>query len=159
MKLRVLTYNIHKGFPLVRKRLVLSEIREAIESTKADIVCLQEVVGENVQLEKKIKDWPAETQFEYLADRMWKHYAYGKNAVYPKGHHGNAILSQYPIQAFHNTELTIQSLQQRGILHAMIEVVPLHKKLDIFCTHLDLLGKTRTQQLDRVIDLIRNQVQ
>jgi endonuclease/exonuclease/phosphatase family metal-dependent hydrolase len=28
---------------------------------------------------------------------MWSDYAYGRNAVYPEGHHGNAVLSRFPL--------------------------------------------------------------
>ena len=84
MEFKVLTYNIHKGFPVFQRRLVLSEIRDAIESTHCDLVFLQEVVGQNDFYSSSLENWPIESQFEYLADRMWRHHAYGKNAVYPK---------------------------------------------------------------------------
>ncbi len=45
-------------------------------------------------------DMPPEeldSQFAFLADEIWPHFAYGKNAIYSAGHHGNAILSKHPI--------------------------------------------------------------
>ena len=47
--MRILSYNIHKGFTVGNRALVLEEIRHAIRATEADLVCLQEVVGENTR--------------------------------------------------------------------------------------------------------------
>ncbi|PIS11989.1 MAG: hypothetical protein COT73_00920, partial [Bdellovibrio sp. CG10_big_fil_rev_8_21_14_0_10_47_8] len=97
MKIRVLSYNIHKGFSFSGWDFTLHTIKQALQETKADIVLLQEVVGENHQLRKAVPQWPTEAQFEFLADTVWPHYSYGKNAVFSLSHHGNAILSRFPI--------------------------------------------------------------
>jgi signal transduction histidine kinase len=73
----------------------------------ADVVFLQEIHGEHKGHQANLQDWPNEAQFEYLADSIWHHHAYGKNAVYPEGHHGNAILSKYPIKRWDNLDLTL----------------------------------------------------
>ena len=44
-RLRVLTVNTHKGFTALNRRFILPELREAVRSTSADLVFLQEVVG------------------------------------------------------------------------------------------------------------------
>ncbi len=46
-RLRVLTVNTHKGFTALNRRFILPELREAVRSTGADLVFLQEVVGEH----------------------------------------------------------------------------------------------------------------
>jgi len=46
-RLRVLTVNTHKGFTALNRRFILPELREAVRSTSADLVFLQEVVGEH----------------------------------------------------------------------------------------------------------------
>src|SRR5687767_3184071 len=114
---RVLSYNIHKGFSMDR-RLVLSAIKEAIQSTKAEIVFLQEVIGEHSKHAKRVSDWPEDSHFEFLADSIWEHFAYGKNAVYTEGHHGNAILSRRPITFWENIDISNNRLERRGLLHA-----------------------------------------
>lgn len=43
--LNVLTINTHKGFTAFNRRFILPELREAVRSVSADIVCLQEVMG------------------------------------------------------------------------------------------------------------------
>ena len=46
-RLRVLTVNTHKGFTALNRRFILPELREAVRSTSADLVFLQEVVCEH----------------------------------------------------------------------------------------------------------------
>lgn len=150
MRIKVLSYNIHKGFAVGNARFVLAEIREAIEETGADIVLLQEVLGDHSHHRKRFENFPKESQFEYLADRLWKHYAYGKNAVYPAGHHGNAILSRFPIAEWENTDISTNRLEQRGILRARIETPA---PLEIFCVHLGLFERGRKAQLERILKL------
>ena len=120
----------------------MREIRDAIEETQADIVLLQEVFGNQHR---------REMQFEYLADRAWKHYAYGKNAVYPSGHHGNAILSKFPIARWENIDVSTNRLEKRGVLHVRVDVPG---ELDIFCVHLGLFEAGRDEQLTRLAELI-----
>ena len=38
---------------------------------------------------------------------MWSDYAYGRNAVYPEGHHGNAVLSRFPIEHYQNLDVSV----------------------------------------------------
>ena len=92
--LNVLTINTHKGFTAFNRRFILPELRDAVRSVSADIVCLQEVMGAHEVHPLHIENWPDTTHYEFLADTMWSDYAYGRNAVYPEGHHGNAVLSR-----------------------------------------------------------------
>src|SRR5690606_4779870 len=97
LTLKVLTVNTHTGFTALNRRFILHELREAIRATGADIVFLQEVLGAHEHHASKHDSWPATSQYEFLADSIWKDFAYGRNAVYPYGHHGNALLSKFPI--------------------------------------------------------------
>ena len=47
--LRVLSYNVHKGFCSANRQFLLEKIRQSIRVVDADVVFLQEVVGENTQ--------------------------------------------------------------------------------------------------------------
>ncbi len=152
--LTALSYNIHKGFALSQK-FVLGGIRERIRSVQADVVFLQEVQGDHSRHQKSIKDWPG-PQLEYLADSVWSYSAYGKNAVYLHGHHGNAILSKYPILAFENIDISNNRFERRGILHAIVEWegAPLH----LLCVHLDLTDKGRRRQNDHIVQRIEKNI-
>jgi endonuclease/exonuclease/phosphatase family metal-dependent hydrolase len=95
--LKVLTINIHKGFTAFNRRFILPELRDAVRTVSADIVCLQEVMGAHEVHPLHFENWPDTPHYEFLADTMWSDYAYGRNAVYPEGHHGNAVLSRFPL--------------------------------------------------------------
>ena len=153
--INILTYNIHKGFDRFNRDFVLHRIRENLQSTEVDIVLLQEIQGRHLHHENRITAWPEVSQFEFLADSVWPHYAYGKNAIYRKGHHGNAILSKYEIAEWNNLNLSRFQRASRGLLHGRVELpdsgIPLH----LLCVHLDLIGFERKRQvhaLKRYID-------
>src|SRR3989339_953753 len=97
MKIRILTINLHKGFSPLNKRFVLPKLSRYIHTVRADIIFMQEVVGKNSHKAAKHSDWPAMPQHEYIAGKTGFAHVYGKNAVYTFGHHGNAILSRYPV--------------------------------------------------------------
>lgn len=155
--IRLLSYNIHKGFNSLGTRFVLHQIKEILQETTVDLLLLQEVVGENHDHSKNIKNWPTEAQFEFLADSNWPHYSYGKNAVYPARHHGNAVLSKYPIIYSHNTNLTINNWEMRGLLHCEIDVATPdgNQKVHLLNVHLDLLHGSRMQQLHQIVRYIQ----
>ena len=156
--IRILSYNIHKGFSLNR-RFVLAAIKNAIQTTNADLVFLQEVIGENKKHSKTLDSWPVTTQLEFLADTLWPHFAYGKNAVYTEGHHGNAILSRHPVLQFENIDISNNRFERRGLLHATVESlregIP---DLHAICVHLDLFENGRNLQIERIVRRIREHV-
>lgn len=149
--LRVLSYNIHKGFCALNRHFTLHKIKKAIRETSADICFLQEVVGEHDSLKTRVTDWPTESQFEFLADTIWPHYSYGKNAVFPERHHGNALLSKYPIVLNENLNISTNSFEQRGLLHIRIEIPDRQMHLDLLNTHLNLMHGSRLQQTEQII--------
>lgn len=156
--IRILTYNIHKGFTSGNRRFVLQRMREAIRTANADLVFLQEVLGSHDQHKKKIEEWPEEPQFEFLADSIWPHFAYGKNAVYTSGHHGNAILSKYPLSFWENIDISTNRLERRGLLHGVIEIPHKRKPLHAICVHLGLVENERQSQVDWICDRIQKLV-
>lgn len=151
MDLSVLSYNIHKGFDFLNQRFVLEEIKTLIREWDADIICLQEVLGAHDIHGKKLPEHFAESQMEFLADTVWQHSSYGKNAVYEEGHHGNCILSRHPISKTYNVDLTLHRFEQRGALFTEIDL-PLGEaqghKLHLYTTHLNLLHKHRDEQVE-----------
>ncbi len=158
MHISILSYNIHKGFSARNRDFILSAIRQAIRDTGAEIVMLQEVIGEHTFHASRHQDWPTEEQFEYLADGVWHHHAYGKNAVYDEGHHGNAILSKYPIIKYDNFDISAGNYEQRGLLYSQIKIPTWEKPIECFCTHLGLFAKGRVAQLHQIADLVDSNV-
>jgi len=156
--IRVLSYNIHKGFNTGNAKFVLHHIKEAIQLIDADIVFLQEVLGQHSRHELKWKNWPLQPQFEFLADSLWPHFAYGKNAIYSSGHHGNVIMSKYPIIGWENLDISAFSLEKRGLLHGIIEVPKFKEPFHAICVHLSLLERSRNEQIGKLCRRISDHV-
>lgn len=155
---KVLSYNIHKGFAAGNTKLVLDQIREQIREVGADIVLLQEVVGLNESHDKKIETWPKVSQFEFLADSAWSHFAYGRNAIYSEGHHGNAILSKFPFVHWDNINISTNSLESRGVIHGVVKLLPSEEELHLFCIHLGLFESAREKQSEYLSKRIKEHV-
>lgn len=151
MKLKILSYNIHKGFTIGNRDFILEQIRLAMRETDADVLFLQEVLGDHQDKKCRIPDWKTAIQFEYLADTVWPHFAYGKNAVYPEGHHGNAILSKFPIIDWQNHVISTNRFEHRGLLKTKVLIPQLEKELLLCCTHLDLTQKGRDLQTEMLV--------
>ena len=156
--LKVLTYNIHKGFNRYNRQFVLHRMREQLQRAAVDVVMLQEIHGHHLRHAERIDGWPLESQFEFLADQVWPHYAYGKNAIYRSGHHGNAILSKYPITDWTNLNLSRFRRASRSLLHGRIELPEEGRHLHLMCVHLDLFGFERKRQLQRLRSYFHDQV-
>jgi endonuclease/exonuclease/phosphatase family metal-dependent hydrolase len=156
--MRVLSVNAHKGFGFLNRRLILYELREAVRSVAADLVFLQEVIGENALHARRHSNWPTTSQYEYLADTLWTEHAYGRNAVYPHGDHGNAMLSRFPIRYHRNHDVSIDGHEARGFLHCVLDVPGAAAPLHAICVHLGLREAHRRHQLDRLCRLIERDV-
>lgn len=152
MIIKILSYNIHKGFDWKNKNYFLKEMKDFITYSKADVVCLQEVVGKN----NKYKDAGlVDSQFEFLADELWPHFSYGHNAVYDHGHHGNLILSKFPIESFENVDLSTNRYEKRGLLLCKI-TLPENLPFYVASSHLNLLHKGRLLQYQKIKSHIQN---
>lgn len=160
----MLTLNTHKGFTFFNRRMVLHELREAVRGVSADVVFLQEVIGAHKAHPVRYPRWPEVSQYEFLADSIWPAYAYGRNASYPDGHHGNALLSKYPIVSHQNHDVSIAGPERRGLLHCVLEMpgtgtdTTPPRKLHAICVHLGLHGAHRLKQMDILCELIAREV-
>jgi endonuclease/exonuclease/phosphatase family metal-dependent hydrolase len=152
--LNIATYNIHKGFSHFNRRVVLHELRERLRELNADIVFLQEVQGENALDAEMHDNYPASPQHEFLAEAVWPHHAYGKNAVYDAGHHGNAILSRHPILRWDNLDISAHRFESRGLLHCEIALEDASMPLHCLCVHFGLFKRGRGRQFHALVDRI-----
>lgn len=149
--IRLLTLNAHQGFNALRRRQALPRIREGLRSSRADLVFLQEI-GVAAGSETPV------SQYEMLADVVWPQHAYGRNAVVTGGHHGNALLSRYPIASWRNVDLSVGRAERRGMLHCVVEVPLAALPLHAVCLHLALRESHRRYQVGRVLDFIATEV-
>jgi endonuclease/exonuclease/phosphatase family metal-dependent hydrolase len=155
---RIATFNIHKGLTHFNARFALHHQRELLQKLHADVVFLQEVQDVHALKSKRFAKWPIAGQAEFLADSVWPDFAYGKNSVYPAGHHGNALLSKFPIIKTHNQDISAHTSEQRGMLHSEINIPQWDKPLHAICLHLGLFAHWRHQQLLAVAAYIEQNV-
>jgi endonuclease/exonuclease/phosphatase family metal-dependent hydrolase len=149
--IRVLTLNTHQGFSAGRRGNVLLKIREGLRTADADLVFLQEV-GVAGGLDVPVH------QYEFLADQVWSQHAYGRNAVSTGGHHGNALLSKYPIASWQNVDVSVGRSEPRGMLHCVLDVPQAPHPLHAVCVHLALHESHRRRQVERLLQLIADTI-
>jgi endonuclease/exonuclease/phosphatase family metal-dependent hydrolase len=144
---------------VANRRFVLERMRTAIRSFDAELVFLQEVQGQHHHRAQRFADtWPVAGQCEFLADSIWPHHAYGRNALYDHGHHGNAILSKYPFISWDNLDVSNNRFERRGLLHGIIHHPTLGQDLHLICCHLDLFERGRRQQISKLIARINDAI-
>lgn len=142
MRIRILTYNIHRAIGLDR-RYRPGRILDVVEHHEPDIVFLQEVdEGAPRSREMDMAHW--------LAQQLgYPHLTVGHNVMLRRGRYGNATFARWPILAQENVDLTVGKKKSRGCLHSTV-AVPVrggHRELHLFNLHLGLSAKERIQQL------------
>ncbi|MDZ4202759.1 MAG: endonuclease/exonuclease/phosphatase family protein [Gallionella sp.] len=155
--LKIATYNIHKGFSHFNRRVVLHELRDRLHELNADIVFLQEVQGEHARHARRFHNYPDEPQHEFIAGEVWPHSAYGKNSVYEMGHHGNAILSRFPIVCSLNKDVSAHRFESRGLLHSEIDIGGRYR-VHCLCAHFGLFARGRRDQTRALIDYVKGEI-
>ncbi len=160
-RLRVATYNIHKGVRGMGlgKRLEIHNLGLAIEALDADLVFLQEVrlhhSRDARQFDRTWFGWPAQGQAEFLAPEGYAA-AYRSNAVTRHGEHGNALLSRWPLGDIGHHDVSDHRFEQRGLLH-----VPVHwhgRAVHTVVAHLGLMHAGRMRQVQRLAAFIAAEV-
>ncbi len=155
---KVLTVNIHKGFTFFNRKFILPELREAVRAVGADVVFLQEVTGTHSKHGDRFENFPETPHYEFLADTIWPEMAYGRNAVYTNGHHGNAVLSKFPIVRFENHDVSISGPEKRGLLHCELQLPGRPLNVHAICVHLGLMEAHREQQMRMLCELVRDKI-
>jgi endonuclease/exonuclease/phosphatase family metal-dependent hydrolase len=149
--IRVLTLNARQGFRAGHRHETLLRTREALRASGADLVFLQEVgatAGPAAAVE----------QYEVLADGVWTQHAYGRNAIATGGHHGNALLSKYPIASWRNLDASVGKAEPRGFLHAVIDCPGGFASLHTICVHFALRESHRRRQLALLLELVAKDI-
>jgi endonuclease/exonuclease/phosphatase family metal-dependent hydrolase len=148
MKLKVLSWNIHKGIGGVDRRYSLERIADVIANENPDIALLQEVSD----------GWPA-TNRDLQAERLselteLRHLAFAPEHRFSEGGYGNAILSRFPIVDRQRVDLKIGWRKQRSALSAVIALpsTERRRKLIVGSVHLGLAESERRAQLRRLFE-------
>src|SRR5258708_3915581 len=143
MRLRVLSYNIHRAIG-VDRRFRPERIARILEAHDPDVVLLQEVDegvprSREMNLARELAGWLG-----------YCHLAIGHNVTLRKGRYGNATLSRHPIQRERNIDLTVGPRKRRGGQHTRISVSgPSGRRhpLEVFNLHLGLSARERQNQV------------
>jgi endonuclease/exonuclease/phosphatase family metal-dependent hydrolase len=148
MRLRVVTWNIHKGIGGIDRRYRLERTISVLASLHPDVALLQEVAegmprcGMQVQVD------------ELSRELELRHVAFGAEHRFRVGGYGNAILSRYPLTDSTRIDLTIGGRKQRGLVktraHAKLEHGT--RSVVVFNLHLGLSGSERADQLERFLE-------
>lgn len=150
MRLRVITYNVHKCIGGIDRRYVPERISETIAHYDPDIVLLQEV-------DTSASRSNGDHQHQLLGDLLDMRYrTFFPNVTLRRGGaYGNAILSRYPLTETRNIDVTIPPKKRRSVLHARYRVRLRRRHtrtLHVFNMHLGLSGMERKVQLRRFMD-------
>jgi endonuclease/exonuclease/phosphatase family metal-dependent hydrolase len=147
MRLRILTWNIHKGIGGVDRLYRINRIVDVLREELPDVALLQEVA----------EDMPRSQfhdQAELLSEALgMPHRVYGPQHRFSMGGYGNAILSRWPLSNVHHLDLTIGTRKKRGALQARARIrFERHSRTVVLHNlHLGLAGSERALQLQRFL--------
>jgi len=149
MRLRLLTYNIHKCIGGVDRRYDPERIRAVIAHCQPDFVLLQEV-------DHYTRRSNNDRQVDLLGDLLgFRHRTWFPNVqVRTGGEYGNAILSRFPLTDTRNIDLTIPPKKRRSVLHARyrVRLDRRHSRtVHVYNMHLGLAGYERKIQLRKFL--------
>ncbi len=143
MRLRVLSYNIHRAIG-VDRRFMPERVASIIGYYNPDVAMLQEV-DEGAPRSREL-----DLARELARALDFQHFAIGHNVRLRKGRYGNATLSRWPIRRERNIDLTIGFMRRRGCQHTRIAVrTPAGgtRRLEVFNLHLGLSARERERQM------------
>ena len=148
MRLRVITYNIHKCIGGVDRRYDPLRVARVIARYEPDLLLLQEV-------DQNARRSNADRQVDVLGDFLgFRHRTYFPNVrLRSGGEYGNAILSRFPLTETSNIDVTVPPKKRRSILHARYRVrlngsgTKQTRTLHVYNLHLGLSGIERKMQL------------
>jgi len=119
MRLRVVTYNVHKCRGM-DGRTSATRIAAVLREVDADVIALQEV------LEHQAEAISVELELPFVLGENRKHHGHG---------YGNVVLSRFAIRAMRNYDLSVRGREERGCLRADLDLED-GSVLHVFNVHL-----------------------
>lgn len=142
----VVSYNIHRGLGLDRRR-DLDRIAAVIAETEPDVIGLQEVIREDGDRV------PEADQAVYLARKLGMEVVMGETRAHGAGTYGNAVLTRLPIVGSVRCDLSRGTREPRGSLR--VDVAVDGTVLHVFNCHFGLAFRERREQLELLAGFIR----
>lgn len=145
-RLRIVTYNIHRGLSPFRKKEVLDNITAVIRSTEADVLCLQEDIT-NEMFES--------SEIEWRCREVWENAVYGETVQAKGSSQGNTILSRFPMTRSNNIDISADFGEPRRALACELKLDG-GQLIQVCCTHLGLTKIQRRTQAAKLVDFLKN---
>src|SRR5690606_80800 len=116
MRLRVVSWNIHKGIGGIDRRYRLERIRDVLAALNPDLALLQAVAD----------GWPlarGNLHADWLAEQLdMSDFAFSPEHRFARGGYGNAVLSRFPILDQTRIDLKIAWRKQRSALQVRVKL-------------------------------------
>ncbi len=147
MRLRVVTWNIHKGIGGIDRLYRLERVIGVLRELAPDLALLQEVSDDLPR--SRFHD-----QAEMLSAALeMPHMAFHPEHRFNIGGYGNAILSRWPLYDVHHLDLTVGRKKKRGglVARAKARFGRVARSVVIHNMHLGLAGSERELQLARFL--------
>jgi endonuclease/exonuclease/phosphatase family metal-dependent hydrolase len=150
MKVRVVSYNIHKCIGGVDRRYDPARTVACLEHYQPDVVLLQEV-------DAGARRSNGDHQATLLAEGLGlTHYAWFPNvAVRGGGSYGNAVCRAIPLDEIRNIDLTVAPKKRRSALHVACRIRHPdghHRTVHVFNLHLGLAQYERRIQVEHFVE-------
>jgi len=149
VKLRVLSYNIHKCIGGVDRKYEPTRVADVIARLEPDVVLMQEV---DAGAGRSNGDRQVDVLGELLGMRYRTWFA--NVDVRGGGQYGNAVMSRYPIIESTNIDLSIRFKKKRSALHSVLRIRQddMDRTIHVFNMHLGLAGYERRRQIQTFLD-------
>lgn len=145
-RIRVMTWNIHKGVGGIDRRYDIGRTLAVIEAAQPDVLLLQEVAQSMPSLR-------GDDQVALLLRALGGHGAFHPEHQFRAGGYGNLIWSRWPMDSLSHVDLTIGFRKTRGLLQAHVRArLDEHQHtLIVHNLHLGLATSERSLQLQRFL--------
>jgi endonuclease/exonuclease/phosphatase family metal-dependent hydrolase len=142
-ELRVATYNVHR-WAGVRggKKYEPARALAVIEELEADVLALQEV----------LRPFDDRDPLRDASRMLGFHLAFVVTRIHKRGALGNAILSRWPFANAEAIDLSFNRLERRAALAVRLTDADGDPALSIASTHLAIVDRTRTRQVEALLD-------
>ena len=124
----ITSYNMHKGMSALNRKVQVDNMAEELRGIGSDVLFLQEVQGQHLTRSNRLADFPEQPHYD--------------------------ILSRLPLETRHNLNISVNKLEQRGVLHCEVLPEGWDTPLVCLCAHLNLREPDRAKQYRAIFEYV-----